>query len=49
MASESERCAHLIKVDRCSLVREDVGYNGGDVLEMIPDVGGEYNLLVPNR
>ena len=48
MASEDERCAHLVRIDRCSLVLEDIGYHGSDGLEVAPDASGEYDPLVPN-
>ena len=49
MAGKDEGCAHLARVDGCSLVRGEVDYYGGARLEATPDVDGEYNLLVPSR
>ena len=46
MASEGERCAHPIKVDRCSLVRGEADYYGEEGLEAATDVGGEHDPLI---
>ena len=43
-----EGCAHPVRIDWCSLVRGEVEYHRCTGLEVAPDAGGEYKLLVPS-
>ena len=49
MVSEGEGCAHPTWVDQHSLIREEGGYHGGEVLGAATDVDSEYHLLVPDK
>ena len=49
MASDGEGCAHLARVDRCYLMREEVDHHRGARLEAASDAGGEYDPLVSSR
>ena len=43
-----EGCAHLVGIDRHSLVQEDADYHGGDGLEAAPDADVKYDPFALN-
>ena len=48
MVGKGERRAHPARVDRCSLIRGEADHYEGVRLEVAPDAGSEYDLIVPN-
>lgn len=40
---------HPTKIDRCSLMRGEANYYEGQKLELVPDAGDKYDLLIFGR
>ena len=49
MVSKDEECAHLAKIDRCSLVRGEADYHGDARLKAVSNTSGEYHPYVLGR